>query len=421
MTLLSAFKILLHKYTGMGDICVGTTIANRTREEIEGLIGFFVNTLALRSEVNAELSFNDFLQSVKVTTLEAYENQDLPFEKVVEIVEQERNPAYSPLFQAMMVLQNTPVRKLKLSGLSIEPVELESQSSKFDLVFELNETVEGISGQVEYNTDLFNWDRMKRMIKHFKILLRSIISDPTAKISDLEILTPREKHQLLVDWNNTDVNYPKEKCIHHLFEEQVEKTPDKVAIVFEDKELTYFQLNERANQLAHYLQKKGVKPESLVGICVERSLEMLVGLLGILKAGGAYVPIDPTYPKERKAFMFKDAACEVVLAQRQLELPSINAEVFYLDSDWNMVENESTGNVKSEVRSTNLVYVIYTSGSTGNPKGVMNQHDGVVNRLYWAQEIYSLKKSDIILQKTTYSFVLQSVFCIVIILFKALN
>ena len=393
MTLLSVFKILLQKYTGQADVCVGSPISNRTREEVEGLIGFFVNTLTLRSDVDPELSFNDFLGTVKVTTLEAYENQDMPFEKVVDIVAPERNLSYSPLFQVMMVLQNNPVGDLKFSGLNIETLEFESAISKFDITLDFTETVNGLYGNIEYNTDLFEPDTIERMAKHFVVLVEQIIENSHKQIKDVEILTSAEKHQLLVEWNDTSVDYPKAKCIHQLFEEQAEKTPDNVAVVFEAAELTYRELNEKSNQLAHYLQKKGVKPESLVGIYVERSLEMIVGLLGILKAGGVYVPIDPTYPEDRISYMLEDADCEIVLTQEHLELPKTNSEIIYFDTDWDKIENEPNENVKSGVTSDNLAYVIYTSGSTGKPKGVCVEHKNLNNYLFTIYNKYDCKFS----------------------------
>ncbi|UNY98310.1 amino acid adenylation domain-containing protein [Zhouia spongiae] len=383
MTLLSIFKILLHKYTGESDICVGSPIANRTREEVEGLIGLFVNTLALRSDVNTELSFNEFLGRVKQTTLEAYENQDLPFEKVVDMLEPERNLSYSPLFQVMMVLQNNPEGELKFSGLNVESVGIESTISKFEITLDFTETEKGLYGGIEYNTDLFDSDTIERMANHFKVLVEQLIENSQRQIKDIELLTSSERQQLLFDWNDTQVDYPKEKCIHQLFEEQSEKTPDNVAVVFEGDSLTYRELNERSNQLAYYLQSKGVKAESLVGICVERSLEMIVGLLGILKAGGAYVPIDPTYPEERISYMFKDTNCAIVLTQEQIELPKTNSEIIYLDSEWEKIAKAPRTNIETGVKGNNLAYVIYTSGSTGNPKGVMVEHESVQNLIQW--------------------------------------
>ena len=392
MTLLSVFKILLQRYTGQSDICVGSPIANRTRAEIEPLIGFFVNTLALRSDVATDLPFNKFLKNVRSTTLEAYESQDIPFEKVVDIVEPERNLSYSPLFQAMMVLQNNPEGELKFSGLNIEPVVIESVVSKFDITLDFIETGAGLYGNIEYNTDLFDRATIERMANHFIVLVEQVTENPGRQIKDLEVLTPEEKHQLLVEWNDTDVDYPRGKCIHQLFEDQVAKTPANIAVVFEEEELTYGQLNEKANQLGHYLQERGVKPETLVGICVDRSLEMIIGLLGILKAGGAYVPIDPAYPEDRISYMLEDAGCGIVLTQEHIGLVQAGTEVIYLDSDWDNIGKRPTENVRSGVKSDNLAYVIYTSGSTGKPKGVMLEHKNTNSLLEWARKIYSIQE-----------------------------
>ncbi len=404
MNLLSALNILLHKYSSQEDICVGSPIANRTRNEVEGLIGFFVNTLVLRTDLADEISFSELLNKVKTNTLEAYENQEMPFEKVVEIAQIERDLSRSPLFQVMLIIQNNPQSKLVFSGITLEHISLEQTVSKFDLTFDFTETDEGILGGIEYNTDLFYPETIGRMIGHFNRIIETCIANPYVQIKNIEILTHAEKQQILVDWNKTEVDYPKDKTLIDLFEKQVEKTPSNIAVVFENNQLTYKQLNERSNQLAHHLQSKEVKPDSLVGICVERSLEMIVGLLGIIKAGGAYVPIDPNYPHERIVYMLEDADCKIVLTQKYIELPEVNSEIICLDSDWNRIENQPAKNVKSEVKNNNLVYVIYTSGSTGKPKGVMNQHKGVVNRLLWTQDNFRLHESDVILQKTTYSF-----------------
>ena len=404
MTLLSVFKVLLYKYTGQEDICVGAPIANRTRIEIESLIGFFVNTLALRSSLSGDISFVDLVKQLKYTTLDAYDNQDIPFEKVVEILHPERNLSYSSLFQVMMVLQNNPESELSFGETKLKPVEFEQIVSKFDLVLEFIETSKGLHGTMQYNTDLFDKDRIERMVGHLQVLVESIIANPNCNISDLTILGASEKHNLLVEWNDTEIDYPKEKCIHQIFEEQVKKTPDNIAIVFGSNELTYRQLNEKSNQLAHYLQEKGVKPESLVGICMERSIEMIVGLLGILKAGGAYVPIDPIYPEERIFFILEDADCGIVITQEGLDLPITNSEIIYIDRDWNKIENKSTKNAKSIVKSNNLAYVIYTSGSTGKPKGVMLEHSGISNLQQEQGRIFGVVETDIILQFASLSF-----------------
>ncbi|MBW4564792.1 MAG: amino acid adenylation domain-containing protein [Mojavia pulchra JT2-VF2] len=406
MTLLAAFKVLLYRYTQQEDIIVGTPIANRNRAEIEGLIGFFVNTLVLRTNLGNNPSFRELLQQVREVTLGAYAHQDLPFERLVEELQPGRDLSHSPLFQVMFVLQNATTEPIKLPELTLQELRLEKNTAKFDLTLSLSETETGLQGDLEYNTDIFNADKITRMWSHFQVLLEGIVSNPQQCLSELPLLTANEQHQLLVEWNNTEIDYPQDQCIHQLFEAQVEKTPDAVAVVFENQQLTYRELNTRANQLAHYLQKLGVRPEVLVGICVERSLEMVAGLLGILKAGGAYVPLDPAYPKERLGYMLADTQVSVLLTQKHLldTLPAHSAQTVYLDQDENLFVTQSTANPISQATSENLAYVIYTSGSTGKPKGAMNTHKGLGNRLLWMQDTYQLTASDRVLQKTPFSF-----------------
>ena len=308
MTLLSAFQVLLHRYSNQESIVVGTAIANRNRKDIENIIGFFVNMLAIRSDLSEEITIKELLMQVRNTTLEAYAHQDLPFEKLVQILNPERSLSYSPIFQAMFsgaIFAEVNIKKepLIFPGVDIESSEFEIITSKFDLTFYLSENSEGLYLAIEYNTDLFYPETISRMANHYKNLLESIVKDPDQKVSEISFLSEQEKHKLLVEWDNTKTDYPKNKCIHELFEEQVKKTPDNIAVVFEDHKLTYKELNEKANQLARYLKAVGVKPESLVGICAERSLKMIIGILGILKAGGAYIPINPEYPKERIKFI----------------------------------------------------------------------------------------------------------------------
>ena len=318
MTLLAAFQVLLYRYTGQEDIVVGSPIANRRRPEIEGLIGFFVNTLVLRADLSGNPSFRELLSRVKETCVAADANQDLPFEKLVQELQPERDLSRNPLFQVMFVLQNATSPFSGIPGLRIEPLELETTRSPFDLSLFLREREGKYIGYIEYSTDLFDRDRIERMAGHFQTLLEAIVTDPDQSIATLPMLTEAERHQILVEWNDTAADYPKDKCIHQLFEEQVERTPDAIALEFEDKQITYRELNRRANQLAHHLISLGIGPEKLVGICVERSIEMVVGLLGILKAGGAYVPLDPAYPKERLRFMLEDSQVSVLLTQETL-------------------------------------------------------------------------------------------------------
>ncbi|NEP12735.1 MAG: amino acid adenylation domain-containing protein, partial [Symploca sp. SIO2C1] len=406
MLLLAAFGTLLYRYNGQDDMVIGSPIANRTRQEFEQLIGFFVNTLALRLQFEGNLTFEDLLHQVRESTLDAYVNQDLPFARLVEALNVERSLSYSSLVQVMFVLQNATIGDLELPGLTLSPLEFEDTTAKFDLTLSMQETARGLQGTWEYNVDLFESETIHRMAAHFQILLEGIAANPQMPVSQLPLLTLTERQQLLEEWNDTATAYPQDQCIHHLFELQVERTPDAVAVVFENQQLTYRKLNQRANQLAHYLQGLGVQPETLVGICVERSLEMVVGLMAILKAGGAYVPLDPSYPQKRLAYMLQDAAVPVLLTQQTLiaGLPPHSAQVVCLDRDWSRIAGSSRTNIDRGTQLDHLAYVIYTSGSTGKPKGVMNGHLGVCNRLLWMQDQYPLTPEDRVLQKTPFSF-----------------
>ncbi|MEH2121095.1 amino acid adenylation domain-containing protein [Nostoc sp.] len=405
MTLLAAFQTLLWRYTGNEDIVVGSPIANRNRQEIEGLIGFFVNTLVLRTNLAGNPTFEELLTRVREVALGAYAHQDLPFEQLVEQLQPQRDLSYTPLFQVMFVLQNAPMSALELPGLTLSLLESESRTAKFDLTLSLMETAQGLVGILEYNTDLFESSTISRMARHFQTLLEQIVANPQQRVSELALLTPAEKAQL-AEWNDTSVEYPQQQCIHQLFESQVERTPDAVAVVFESEQLTYYELNARANQLAQYLQKLGVGPEVLVGICTERSLDMVIGLLGILKAGGAYVPLDPTYPQKRLAFMLSDSQVSVLLTQQRLieAMPQHKAKIICLDADWQTIAQESQENLVSEVAASNLAYLIYTSGSTGKPKGVQIPHSALSNFLSAMRQTPGLSEQDTLLAVTTYSF-----------------
>ena len=406
MTLLAAFDTLLYRYTGTEDILVGSPIANRNHSEIEGLIGFFVNTLVMRTNLAANPSFSELLTRVREMAMDAYAHQDLPFEMLVEALQLQRDLSHTPLFQVMFVLQNAPMQQVELTGLSVSPLLTESATAKFDLTLGITNTATGLVGVWEYNTDLFDASTIERMTGHFLTLLEGIIANPNERISELPLLTEVEQQQLLVEWNDTQVDYPLDKSIHQLFEEQVDRTPDAIAVVYENQQLTYRQLNNCANQLAHYLKSLGVKADTLVGICVKRSIEMLVGLLGILKAGGAYVPLDPDYPQQRLAFMLNDAALPVVLTQQSLleSLPEHTAQVVCLDSDRQLIAQHSPENPLTGSKPENLAYVIYTSGSTGKPKGVQVSHNGVVNFLASLSLCPGLTDSDTFCAVTTISF-----------------
>jgi amino acid adenylation domain-containing protein len=396
MTLLAAFNTLLHRYTGSSDIVIGSPIANRNHSEIERLIGFFVNTLVLRTNLGGNPSFRELLHRVREVALSAYAHQDVPFEQLVEKLQPQRDLSHSPLFQVMFVLQNACSLEIELSGLTLSPLESDNGTAKFDLTLDIRETASGLSGTLEYNTGLFEAHTIQRMVGHFQTLLSEIVANPEQRLSEIPLLTEAEQNQLLFEWNKTDVEYQSNQCIHQLFEAQVERTPDAVAVVFEDQQLTYRELNSSANQLAHYLQKMGVEPETLVGICVERSLEAIVALLGILKAGGAYVPLDPTYPQERLAFILQDAQVSVLLTQERLiEIPKHQTKVVYLDTDWESIAQESQNNSIAGCTTDNLAYIIYTSGSTGQPKGVLVNHNNVVRLLSTTQSWYNFNQEDV--------------------------
>jgi amino acid adenylation domain-containing protein len=405
MTLLAAFKVLLYRYTQQENIIVGTPIANRDRTEIEGLIGFFVNTLVLRTNLSNNPNFRELLQQVREVTLGAYAHQDLPFERLVEELQIKRDLTHNPLFQVMFVLQNAAAEVIELPELNLEVLKAEKNTAKFDLTLSLTETEAGLKGDLEYNTDIFNADRITRIMGHFQVLLEGIVTNPEQRLSTLPLLPEKEQHQLLIEWNNTENDYPQNQCLHQLFEAQVEKSPDAVAVVFEDQQLTYRELNTKANQLAHYLQKLGVKPEVLVGICVERSLEMVIALLGILKAGGAYVPLDANYPPERIQDILSDSQVEILLTQEHFLglLPTDKVKIIPLKLDNELLANYTQENLTVALQPDNLAYIMYTSGSTGKPKGVSITHRGVV-RLVQNTNYASFKANDIFLQLAPIAF-----------------
>jgi amino acid adenylation domain-containing protein len=405
MTLLAAFQLLLSRYAAQDDIVVGSPIAGRNQEEIEPLIGFFVNTLVLRTDLSGNPSFRELLLRVKEVALGAYANQELPFEKLVDELQPERSLSHAPLFQVMFALQNAPRSEFKLSGLSVRRVRVATKTSKFDLTLFATEIAENLNLTIEYNTDLFEGPRIERMLEHLQTLLQDVVRRPEARIGEFEILTTAERNRLLVDWTQTGDEFPA-KCIHELFEEQVERTPEEIAIVFETGQATYRELNARANQLASYLKTRGVGPEALIGVCVERSLEMVVALLGILKAGGAYVPLDPAYPAERLRFMLEDANGQLLLTQQRLLklIPKGLAEVVCLDSDWSEISRESEANPAKIATPENLAYVIYTSGSTGKPKGVAIEHRSAAALLAWARGVFSQEELAGVLASTSICF-----------------
>ncbi|MEL7500832.1 MAG: condensation domain-containing protein, partial [Cyanobacteria bacterium J06554_6] len=379
MALLAAFKVLLYRYTGQTDVVVGTPIANRHRAEVEGLIGLFVNTLVLRSRLSPQETFNDLLDQVKATTLAAYDHQDLSFEKLVEVLQPERDLSYSPLFQVKFRLENAPQETLSLPGLTLKRLPQTVTTAKLDLSVDLYEAPDGIVGGFEYNSDLFKPETIQRMVAHFQMLLSALVAAPEQPIGELAMLTEAEQQQITT-WNNTQKPYRDQTCFHYLFEEQATQTPNCTAIIYDDgtevQQLSYQELNQRSNHLAHYLRFLGVGPEVVVGICVNRSPEMIVAMLAVMKAGGAYLPLDPTYPPERLDYMLSDAQVQVVLTQSDISLQTTAQRV---DLDKQQFSDQPQTNPTPVVGPDHLAYLIYTSGSTGKPKGVLISHGGLVN------------------------------------------
>ena len=389
MTLMAAYKCLLHRYCGQDDIAVGAPIANRNHSETEGLLGFFVNSIVLRTDLSGNPSFVELLGRVQQTALEAYEHQDLPFEQLVDELQHERDQSRNPVFQVVFAMQNTPHAELQLPGLEVTPYGGEARTTRFDIELHLRETADGVVGGYCYNRDLFEPKTIERLAERFVTLLSGIVERPEARLSELPILPDWERRTLLEQWNDTSATYAVDGCLHELFERQVAQRPDAVALTFEDRRLTYRELNERANRLAHLLRSRGIGPDVLVGLCFERSVEMVVGILGILKAGGAYLPLDLTNPKERIAFILEDTRVSVLVTESaQLEkLPGHRAQVICLDDDRELIEGQSAENLQGLATTHNLAYVIYTSGSTGKPKGVLIEH-GSVARLFTATDAW---------------------------------
>jgi len=390
MTLLAAFQVLLSRYSRQTDIVVGSPIANRNQAEIEPLIGFFVNTVVLRADLSGNPSFEELLAQVKRTTLEAYSHQDLPFERLVEELQPERRLDHHPLVQVLFTFQNASHADLELFGLKVETLELEIETTReFDLELYLSDSPQGLSGFCVYSRDLFNPQTIQRLLGHFRRVLEAAIADRNQPIGALPLLTAAEQHQIVVQWNQTQQEYPQDLCIHHLFEQQVECNPDAIAVIFEEKQLAYQELNQRADHLACYLQSLGVGPDVLVGICIDRSLDIAIAVLAILKAGGAYVPLDPAYPQDRLTYMIENAGIQLLLTQSQWQsilppsLPPSLPQILCLDQLPPVLTPPSNPHPTSSPESTNLAYVIYTSGSTGQPKGVAMPHQPLVNLIQW--------------------------------------
>jgi amino acid adenylation domain-containing protein len=452
IVLLSAFQMVLARYTGLDDIAVGTPIAGRTKVELEGLVGFFVNTLVIRTNLSGNPSLRDILHTVRNVAEAAFNHQDVPFEKLVEELRPERNVSQNPLIQTLFSLRIPVDNTRDIAQLRLRVKGQESQTTQFDLMLTMSEVQDSIVGQFQYNTNLFDISTIQRIAEHFSALLQAIVDTPQQTLWDTPILSYEEQRKMLHAWNATQCDYPQDRRVHQLFEQQVEQTPEAIAVVFDaagnvgtrtgavgivpcadpvptalaswacpgfTPHLTYQQLNSQANQLAYRLQQMGIGPEVPVGVCMERSLELVVALLAVLKAGGAYVPLDPAYPQERFTFLFEDTQVPVVLTQAHLRDrmglvglgPAsdhrllLNVKVICLEASPPSISSlEERGNPACLVQPDNLAYLIYTSGSTGKPKGVMNTHRGICNHLSWMQQTYQLTQEDRVLQKTPYSF-----------------
>jgi amino acid adenylation domain-containing protein len=441
MTLLAGFQTLLHRYTAQTDIVLGTPIANRTRAATESLIGCFVNTLVLRTDLAADPTFVELIRRVRDTALGAYAHQHVPFEMLVEALQPERDVSRSPLFQVMLVLQNAPKQALELNDeLHLSGVEVERRTAKFDLTLSLTEQTEGLEGVWEYNTDLFEAATIERMNGHFQVLLDGIIATPEHRLSELPLLTDAEQQQLLMQGKLTDSDSRtslecadlsalwsqfgmhawrgtkavtshrtpgRRPCLHQLFEEQVERTPESIALIYEEQQLSYADLNQRANQLAHYLQSLGVAPGSFVAVCLRPSVELIIALLGVLKAGAAYLPLDPAYPQERLSLMLSVSKANVLLTEDAIVSgrSGVTATaVLCLDSQWSMIDSHSHENPSSDVVADNAAYLIFTSGSTGTPKAAAVCHRSFTNLLYWYIEELSITAADRVLLLSSISF-----------------
>ncbi|TQV68006.1 amino acid adenylation domain-containing protein [Exilibacterium tricleocarpae] len=407
MTLLAAFNALLAKYSGDSDICIGTPVAGRRSSELESIIGLFVNTLVIRTKFHDRLAVKELVENVRDTCLSAYENQAVPFEYLLEALGVNRSLSYSPVFQVMFSLQNTPEPTLELPNVSVLPVVSEKYTSKFDLIMDLAEVGGEIQGILKYKSGLFRKSTVDRMVRSFRLLLDKMISEPYRFVDEISVLDKKDEQEILLDWNSTKFIRPKELCIHELFLLQVEKTPSSIAVTYDERRLTYNELNIRSNQLANHLIKNGVGPEVRVGLCIERSLDMIIGILGIIKAGAAYVPIDTEYPSQRIESLIEDSGIYILLVQKSLQKLPANLKAvshLYIDESWPTIARESCAPPKVSVHPENLLYVIYTSGSTGRPKGVMVTHAGLSAHIAWKKRVFGLNAEDTILQKTPIGF-----------------
>ena len=402
--LLSSFAILLYCYSGQTDLLIGSTTAGRKMRETQDLLGVFLNPLVIRTDLAGDPTFIELLARVRESVLGAYANQDVPFAYLVKELQPERNLRQSPFIQVMLSLE--PPLPVLPSGWTITQSDVEAKTAKFDLFLELDDRPDGFAAWLEYSTDLFEEATARRMISHWQTLLQSILAAPTSHLTEFSFLTEEERQALLVTWNETTIDFPHHGQLQRLFELQAERSPQAVAAIFAHQKITYRELNARANQLARFLQQKGVGPEVLVGIYTERSLDMLVAVLGVLKAGGAYVPLDPAYPQERVAYMLQDSRARLVLTQQTLlsRLPQEHPDVVSLDTDWPQIACERAAHVENTAGPDDLAYIIYTSGSTGRPKGVLISHSAVTNLVQCMMQTLGVTSSDVVLGITTLAF-----------------
>ncbi|MCP5095758.1 MAG: amino acid adenylation domain-containing protein, partial [Chloroflexi bacterium] len=404
MLLMAAFNTLLYRYTHQTDLLIGTPVAGRQRRQLEGVIGLFVNTLVLRTDISGNPTFRDLLKQVSQTAKEAYDHQDIPFERLVETLQPVRDPSRSPLFQVMLVLQNAPMDALQLADLQLTQLRPNKGTSQFDMTLMMWDDDKAVRGYLEYRTDLFSTETMTQFLVHFGELLTSIVANPDAPIAQLALLTEAEHQKVVQTWNDTAVSHANHLCVHQYISQQAAKTPNHIALDFAGRQLTYQELDTRANQLAHCLIEAGIQPDTMVALCVERSIEMIVGILGVMKAGGAYVPIDATYPAQRIDYIIEDTQAKLLLSQSHLLslLPPHQANVICLDTVDTAVY--PTYDPETAVSPDNLAYVIYTSGSTGRPKGVLVPHRGLLNVIKADQLTYQLTPEDRVLQFASLSF-----------------
>ncbi|MEE4186423.1 MAG: amino acid adenylation domain-containing protein [Gammaproteobacteria bacterium] len=406
MVLLATYQVLLARYSGQPDVVVGTPIAGRQRSELEGLVGLFLNTLAMRSDLGSDPAFGELLARVQASCLEAYANQDMPFDRIVEALDTPRNLSHPPVFQVQFVLQNAARAGVVTGGLTFAAVDFDYGTAKFDLTLAAAEMPDGLAVEFEYCSDLFSEATIAQLAQSFEVLLRAGITHPELPVSRLPLLTPAERSASLARLRGPTVSYPREATVHGLFEQQVQRTPAAAALVCDDVTLSYAELNARANQLAHWLRRRGVGSGDRVGVCLLRSTELVVSLLGTLKAGAAYVPLDPDYPAQRLLHMLEDADVGLVLSSTALQdqLPAHAASVVALETFAAELQTQASTNPAPAAAADDLAYIIFTSGSTGRPKGVMNAHHGICNRLLWMQDEYRLAAGDRVLQKTPFSF-----------------